>query len=80
MNPPRSHDGVPRSGYRPALDGIRAVAVLAVVGYHLDNPWLRLQGAIASRDGLLCAGSSGAWLADVIDAELARAISRSTIP
>ena len=29
------------SGYRPALDGIRALAVLAVFAYHLDVPWLR---------------------------------------
>jgi peptidoglycan/LPS O-acetylase OafA/YrhL len=28
-------------GYRPALDGVRALAVLAVFGYHLGFPWLR---------------------------------------
>ena len=28
------------SGYRPALDGIRAVAVVAVIVYHLGYPWL----------------------------------------
>jgi peptidoglycan/LPS O-acetylase OafA/YrhL len=28
-------------GYRPALDGIRAVAVLAVIGYHFDYTWLK---------------------------------------
>ncbi len=28
-------------GYRPALDGIRATAVLAVFGYHLGYRWLR---------------------------------------
>ncbi|HTI38527.1 MAG TPA: acyltransferase family protein [Vicinamibacterales bacterium] len=27
-------------GYRPALDGVRAVAVLAVIGYHLGYTWL----------------------------------------
>jgi peptidoglycan/LPS O-acetylase OafA/YrhL len=27
--------------YRPALDGVRALAVMAVVGYHLGLPWLR---------------------------------------
>jgi peptidoglycan/LPS O-acetylase OafA/YrhL len=28
-------------GFRPGLDGIRAVAVLAVMAYHLDAPWMR---------------------------------------
>jgi peptidoglycan/LPS O-acetylase OafA/YrhL len=28
-------------GFRPGLDGIRAVAVLAVIAYHLDAPWMR---------------------------------------
>jgi peptidoglycan/LPS O-acetylase OafA/YrhL len=28
-------------GYRPALDGIRAISVLAVFGYHLGYRWLR---------------------------------------
>jgi peptidoglycan/LPS O-acetylase OafA/YrhL len=28
-------------GYRPALDGVRAVAILAVLGYHLGAGWLR---------------------------------------
>ena len=37
------------SGYRPALDGIRAVAVLAVFAYHLDVPWLR--GGFLGVDG-----------------------------
>ena len=28
-------------GYRPALDGVRGLAVLAVVAFHLGAPWLR---------------------------------------
>jgi peptidoglycan/LPS O-acetylase OafA/YrhL len=28
---------VPPSGYRPALDGVRAVAILAVLGYHIGS-------------------------------------------
>lgn len=28
-------------GFRPGLDGLRAVAVLAVIAYHLDAPWMR---------------------------------------
>jgi peptidoglycan/LPS O-acetylase OafA/YrhL len=31
----------PRIRYEPALDGLRAIAVLAVVGYHGDVAWLR---------------------------------------
>jgi peptidoglycan/LPS O-acetylase OafA/YrhL len=31
----------PVLAYRPALDGLRAVAVLAVIGYHIDLPGLR---------------------------------------
>ena len=29
-----------RLRYRPALDGVRAFAVLAVIGYHLGYRWL----------------------------------------
>src|ERR687886_2507200 len=31
----------PRLGYRPALDGIRALAVVAVFAYHARLPWAR---------------------------------------
>jgi peptidoglycan/LPS O-acetylase OafA/YrhL len=30
-----------RLPYSAALDGLRAVAVIAVVGYHLDITWMR---------------------------------------
>src|SRR3954452_3098058 len=29
-----------RLGYRPALDGLRAVCILLVMGHHLGIPWL----------------------------------------
>ncbi len=32
---------VPSSSYRPALDGVRAFAVIGVFGYHIGLPWLR---------------------------------------
>ena len=37
---------VPRFGYQPALDGIRAIAVLLVIGTHISGivPWLDLPG------------------------------------
>src|SRR5437660_693761 len=35
----RGHD--PRLKYQPPLDGLRALAVLAVIGYHLGFSWLR---------------------------------------
>ena len=33
------HSGV-HAGYRPEIDGLRAVAVLAVIAYYLNGAWL----------------------------------------
>ncbi|HEU4489865.1 MAG TPA: acyltransferase family protein [Jiangellales bacterium] len=38
---PRDLPGPPGLGYRPGLDGVRGLAVLAVVAFHLGAPWLR---------------------------------------
>ncbi len=35
--PARRQSASPPSGYRPALDGVRAVAVLGVIGYHMTT-------------------------------------------
>ena len=39
---------LPRAGlaYQPGLDGLRAVAVVAVVAYHLELPWAPRGGAV----------------------------------
>ena len=38
-----------RLGYRPALDGLRGVFILLVLGFHLNLPWLR--GGFLGVDG-----------------------------
>jgi peptidoglycan/LPS O-acetylase OafA/YrhL len=44
IDPPTTH---PRSlSYQPALDGLRGLAVLAVVAYHLGVPWAPRGGAV----------------------------------
>ena len=43
----------PARAISPALDGIRTLAVLAVVLYHLNLPWA--QGGLLGVHGLLCA-------------------------
>ena len=40
MVTPTSSDGRHGFAYQPALDGLRAVAVLAVIVYHLDYEWM----------------------------------------
>jgi peptidoglycan/LPS O-acetylase OafA/YrhL/lysophospholipase L1-like esterase len=43
LTPPGDREVLSRdssAGYRPALDGIRAVAVLAVIAYHLGYRWI----------------------------------------
>jgi len=44
-------------GYRPALDGIRAVAVLAVIAYHLGYGRIR-GGFLASTSSSSCRATS----------------------
>lgn len=40
-NPPKaSQEGSPGRDHRPALDGLRALAVLSVIAYHLGSTWL----------------------------------------
>lgn len=36
---PRSACGLPAGDYRPEIDGLRAVAVVPVILFHLDFPW-----------------------------------------
>ena len=40
MVTPTSSDGRHGFAYQPALDGLRAIAVLAVIVYHLDYEWM----------------------------------------
>ena len=40
MATPTASCGQPGFAYQPVLDGLRAVAVLAVIVYHLDHEWM----------------------------------------
>ena len=45
--PARAAEGAPSSGRLPGLDGLRALAIVAVLTFHLDPSWLpggHLQG------------------------------------
>ena len=39
-SPPRAEGSAPRLPYLPALDGLRALAVIAVLLYHAGQTWL----------------------------------------
>ena len=38
--PARAAEGAPRPGRLPGLDGLRALAIVAVLTFHLDPSWL----------------------------------------
>ena len=72
-NPPRQ--AISRVPYLPGLDGMRALAVVAVMLYHTNNGWMP-GGFIGVHTGLLLAAQTESEFASVIGHEIAHVLQR----